>query len=113
MDEWVVGVLLESANAFRLLDRGPASDDTDAVADFVEFWGDKAEVSKRKAVVWTIVEWYCTVLQMRRFADGSIVHAVLWGDPEESATQRWNIPHRCAALHPSVSFYFVLRWSST
>lgn len=54
----VIGLLLNSDNAPRLVDMGPDSQNDAAVAEFREFWGNKSE--------------------LRRFKDGSIVESVVW-----------------------------------
>lgn len=54
----VVGLLLNSDNAPRLVDMGPDSSNDEAVAEFRQFWGNKSE--------------------LRRFKDGSIVESVVW-----------------------------------
>jgi U3 small nucleolar RNA-associated protein 22 len=54
----VVGLLLNSDNAPRLVDMGPDSQNDEAVAEFRKFWGNKSE--------------------LRRFKDGSIVESVVW-----------------------------------
>lgn len=63
-----IGVILDKENSHRRVDRGPDAsaetalgpDGTEAKSDFATFWGPKC--------------------QLRRFQDGSIVEAVVWGD---------------------------------
>lgn len=59
-----VGLLLHGSNAARRLDLGPPADDPAAPA-FRDFWGPAA--------------------QLRRFADGSVMEAVLWDHPPSQA----------------------------
>ncbi|KAJ7183097.1 Nrap protein [Mycena filopes] len=67
-----VGLIHDPHNAFRLVDHGPAADETDpAIAErFREFWGDKAE--------------------LRRFKDGRIIESVVWDI--KSADERSHVP---------------------
>ncbi|KAG8821942.1 hypothetical protein FRC18_011163 [Serendipita sp. 400] len=68
-----LGLVLNPEQAFRLIDRGPAVDaDAASVADFRDFWGEKAE--------------------LRRFTDGAIVECVAW--EVESPHERIYIPSR-------------------
>ncbi|CAN0366032.1 unnamed protein product, partial [Laminaria digitata] len=53
-----VGLIVDSVNAGRLVDKGPPAENGPAARKFREFWGDKSE--------------------LRRFKDGSIVEAVVW-----------------------------------
>ncbi|KAL0578598.1 U3 snoRNP protein [Marasmius crinis-equi] len=55
-----IGLLYDTRHAFRQVDHGPAADESDpsVVEQFLDFWGDKAE--------------------LRRFKDGSIVQSVVW-----------------------------------
>eukprot|EP00798_Chlamydomonas_sp_ICE-L_P031575 gene31575-6769_t len=57
----LVGANVEPTNALRLVDIGPAADDTRAAAKFRAFWGDRSE--------------------LRRFQDGKISEAVFWDLP--------------------------------
>lgn len=67
-----VGIINDPANAFRLVDHGPAAEDTDEVArqEFRDFWGNKAE--------------------LRRFKDGRIVESVVW--EVSTADERMHVP---------------------
>jgi len=65
-----VGLLLDSENHSRLVDKGPSADDKAASTSFRQFWGEKSE--------------------LRRFKDGAIVEAVVW---EESKGAGHLIPH--------------------
>ncbi len=64
----VIGVSINGDTCHRIVDRGPPADDTEASADFVSLWG------KQKA-------------QLRRFKDGAIVHAAVWNEAEENASE--------------------------
>jgi U3 small nucleolar RNA-associated protein 22 len=66
---------LDPEQAPRLVDLGPSAEDKPAAASFRAFWGDKAE--------------------LRRFADGAICEAVVWGDVAPAA--RHTLPGRAAA----------------
>lgn len=57
--EVLVGATLDPTLALRLVDVGPPADDAAAAAKFRAFWGDAAE--------------------LRRFKDGKISEAVVWG----------------------------------
>ncbi|PPQ69344.1 hypothetical protein CVT24_001638 [Panaeolus cyanescens] len=67
-----VGIIHDPTNAFRLVDHGPAAEDTDEVAreEFRDFWGNKAE--------------------LRRFKDGRIVESVVW--EVSTADERMHVP---------------------
>ncbi|GAD99854.1 conserved hypothetical protein [Paecilomyces variotii No. 5] len=56
----LVGILLESKNAHRVIDQGPSAEQKEEAASFREFWGEKSE--------------------LRRFKDGSIVETLVWSD---------------------------------
>lgn len=53
-----LGLLLDSAEAGRLVDQGPSAEDEPACIEFRSFWGDKSE--------------------LRRFKDGAILESVVW-----------------------------------
>lgn len=59
-DEVLLGIRVDAAEAVRLVDMGPAAEDTAAAADFRSFWGAKSD--------------------LRRFPDGRISEAVVWDD---------------------------------
>ena len=56
----VLGISINPDTCHRLVDRGPPADDAEATEAFLNLWG------REKA-------------QLRRFKDGAIVHAVVWG----------------------------------
>lgn len=58
-----LGLLLDSAEAGRLVDQGPSAEDEAACAEFRAFWGAKSE--------------------LRRFKDGAIVESVVWEEPSQ------------------------------
>ena len=61
-----VGILINTAEGTtRRVDRGPSATDEDACAQFTEFWGSKS--------------------RLRRFRDGTIVEAVVWGEHDPGA----------------------------
>ena len=72
MSNITIGLVLNSSNAFRLVDHGPAAadEDTAETAEFREFWGKKAE--------------------LRRFKDGRIVESVVW--EVKNSDERSRIP---------------------
>lgn len=53
-----LGLLVESAEAGRLVDQGPSAEDEPACVEFRTFWGSKSE--------------------LRRFKNGSILESVVW-----------------------------------
>lgn len=55
----LVGIVMDNEKALRSVERGPSPEEEDAADAFVQFWGSD-------------------VAQLRRFRDGSIVHAVAW-----------------------------------
>lgn len=67
-----IGLILNTANAFRLVDHGPAASDqeTAETAEFRTFWGKKAE--------------------LRRFKDGRIAESVVWD--VKNSDERARIP---------------------
>lgn len=67
-----IGLILDTEQAFRLVDHGPAEDspDPEAAKAFQEFWGDKAE--------------------LRRFKDGKITESVVWN--VKTSDERAHIP---------------------
>ncbi|KAJ7116340.1 Nrap protein [Mycena epipterygia] len=71
-DVLYIGLIHDPHNAFRLVDHGPAADESDpAIAErFRDFWGDKAE--------------------LRRFKDGRIIESVVWDI--KSADERSHVP---------------------
>ena len=56
--ETVVGLLINSEQVSRTIDKGPSAEDKQAAAAFRKFWGEKAE--------------------LRRFKDGSILESLVW-----------------------------------
>lgn len=53
-----IGLLINSEQVSRAIDKGPSAEDKHAAAAFRKFWGDKAE--------------------LRRFKDGSIIESLIW-----------------------------------
>ena len=72
LDTIEVGLILDQAQAWRLVDHGPSVDDLEAGQEFKEFWGNKSE--------------------LRRFKDGAIVESVVWD--VNTAEGRAHIPLR-------------------
>jgi U3 small nucleolar RNA-associated protein 22 len=62
-----IGAFVDPQNALRLVDVGPAANDTAAAEKFRGVWGDKSE--------------------LRRFQDGKICEAVVWEVPPDSRHQ--------------------------
>ena len=60
----LVGLLLDSENATRIVDHGPLAEQKEKAASFRSFWGDKSE--------------------LRRFKDGSILESLVWSDQPSS-----------------------------
>jgi U3 small nucleolar RNA-associated protein 22 len=60
----VLGLSLNPETYLRLVDRGPAADDTEKAQAFARFWGD--------------------IAQVRRFQDGAIVQSVVWDQFQKS-----------------------------
>jgi U3 small nucleolar RNA-associated protein 22 len=60
-----IGVILDPAEASRLVDHGPSAEDAEGSKDFQAFWGEKSE--------------------LRRFKDGRILESVVWevGDAQD------------------------------
>jgi U3 small nucleolar RNA-associated protein 22 len=58
----ILGMSVNIEASQRIVDRGPPSDQPSDVQEFLELWGEKA--------------------QLRRFKDGAIVHAVVWNEDD-------------------------------
>jgi U3 small nucleolar RNA-associated protein 22 len=84
-DMIVVGVTLNADTCHRIVDRGPPADDLDATKSFLELWGEK------KA-------------ELRRFKDGAIVHAVVWGSTPTEEEQREEDDDLNAGRSPFIRF---------
>ncbi|KAJ7721723.1 Nrap protein [Mycena maculata] len=71
-DVLYIGLIHDPHNAFRLVDHGPAAEESDpTIAEhFRDFWGDKAE--------------------LRRFKDGRIIESVVWDI--KSTDERSHVP---------------------
>lgn len=67
-----VGLRIDPAQAFRLVDHGPRPEDVEAAASFKAFWGSMSE--------------------LRRFRDGRIVESVVWN--AKGLQERLGIPRR-------------------
>jgi len=63
-----IGLIIDPANAQRLVDRGPSAEDKNAASLFREFWGEKAD--------------------LRRFNDGSIRESVVWSSEKDLIIQQ-------------------------
>ena len=61
-----IGLVLNHENVKRRVDRGPSSNDVTASEEFQAFWGQEK-------------------CELRKFQDGSIVFAVLWGSDSSSS----------------------------
>lgn len=61
----LVGLLMNSENATRLVDHGPSAEEKEAATSFREFWGEKAE--------------------LRRFKDGRIRESLVWSEDSSSS----------------------------
>ncbi|KAG5179918.1 Nrap protein-domain-containing protein [Tribonema minus] len=86
-EELVVGLLLNAESAARAVDCGPSAEDAATAAAFRAFWGTRAE--------------------LRRFKDGAIVEAVVWGGgggagarPREDAVVEEVVRHALARHEP-------------
>jgi U3 small nucleolar RNA-associated protein 22 len=62
-----VGVVLNKDKVHQRVDKGPSADDEAKVVEFKSFWGPKSE--------------------LRRFHDGTIVEAVVWGNSKSTGYQ--------------------------
>ncbi|KAH8359720.1 hypothetical protein KR093_008614, partial [Drosophila rubida] len=64
-----LGLILDPEHAYEVLDKGPsANDDPDGAAEFRKFWGEKSN--------------------LRRFQDGSITEAVVWGAATDAPSRK-------------------------
>mmetsp|Transcript_49331 Transcript_49331/g.107412 ORF Transcript_49331/g.107412 Transcript_49331/m.107412 type:complete len:1079 (+) Transcript_49331:58-3294(+) len=69
----LVGVVLDASKLDRILDRGPAAEESSKVSEFRSLWGpDKVE--------------------LRRFRDGSILECVAWTKPPRSQVESGKSP---------------------
>lgn len=64
----VVGIVLNKERVQLRVDRGPSAENVEEVSAFRSFWGPKS--------------------QLRRFHDGSILEAVIWGEDSMPSTSR-------------------------
>ncbi|GMK59457.1 hypothetical protein CspeluHIS016_0800630 [Cutaneotrichosporon spelunceum] len=87
---FTVGLLLDGAQATRVLDMGPASDNDAGCAEFRQLWGERAE--------------------LRRFKNGAIAESVVWSvaRPEEAAliplrAVQWLLEHHLGASTTPIS----------
>ncbi|BEJ17027.1 hypothetical protein CspHIS471_0604280 [Cutaneotrichosporon sp. HIS471] len=87
---FAVGLLLDGAQATRVLDMGPASDNEAGCAVFRELWGERAE--------------------LRRFKNGAIAESVVWSvpRPEDAAliplrAVQWLLEHHLGASTTPIS----------
>lgn len=87
---FAVGLLLDGAQATRVLDMGPASDKEAECAAFRELWGERAE--------------------LRRFKNGAIAESVVWSvaRPEDAAliplrAVQWLLEHHIGASVAPIS----------
>src|SRR5579862_7566073 len=69
----LVGFLLSSIHAGRVVDHGPPAEARKEAAAFRKFWGEKAE--------------------LRRFKDGSILESLVWSDKESKKPVFQQIVH--------------------
>ncbi|KAL7730970.1 hypothetical protein ACLKA6_014201 [Drosophila palustris] len=64
-----LGLILDPEHAYEVLDKGPAAnEDPNGAAEFRKFWGEKSN--------------------LRRFQDGSITEAVVWGAATDAPSQK-------------------------
>ncbi|EDV49121.2 nucleolar protein 6 [Drosophila erecta] len=64
-----LGLILQPEHAYEVLNKGPASnDDPEGAEEFRRFWGEKSN--------------------LRRFQDGSITEAVVWGTAKDSPAKK-------------------------
>ncbi|KAH8288604.1 hypothetical protein KR054_006082, partial [Drosophila jambulina] len=64
-----LGLILNPEHAYAVLNKGPAAnEDPEGAAEFRRFWGDKSN--------------------LRRFQDGSITEAVVWGTAQDSPAKK-------------------------
>ena len=91
-----IGVSTDASKAARIVDLGPPADETEKVVEFKAFWGSKAEI--------------------RRFADGSIVQAMVW-DQIPTHARGHAVPiavvEHLVALHGDVDPATIIRWDIT
>ncbi|KAH8418447.1 hypothetical protein KR009_004270, partial [Drosophila setifemur] len=64
-----LGLILHPEHAYEVLNKGPAAnEDSEGAADFRRFWGEKSN--------------------LRRFQDGSITEAVVWGAAQDAPSKK-------------------------
>jgi U3 small nucleolar RNA-associated protein 22 len=90
--ELLVAVSLDSANAARAVDHGPAAEQKKEAAAFRKFWGEKAELRRFRdgsileSLVWatnsgmSIIQQILTFLLYRHFGQGAAASAAFSGD---------------------------------
>ncbi|KAL6064808.1 Nucleolar protein 6 [Balamuthia mandrillaris] len=79
-----VGFALDPATASRILDMGPAADQTEAAAEFRRFWGPKSELRRFKdANINEVLVWEC---------DGGARHTILRQMVEYLLERHFSIP---------------------
>ncbi len=67
-----IGLVLDGEQAWRMVEHGPSSQDTEKAEQFRAFWGKMSE--------------------LRRFKDGRVLESVVW--PVTTQASRWAIPRR-------------------
>ncbi|ETS59915.1 hypothetical protein PaG_05887 [Moesziomyces aphidis] len=67
-----IGVVLDGEQAWRMVEHGPSSQETEQAERFRAFWGKMSE--------------------LRRFKDGRVLESVVW--PVTTQASRWAIPRR-------------------
>ncbi|SPO26844.1 uncharacterized protein UTRI_04157_B [Ustilago trichophora] len=67
-----IGLVLDNEQAWRMVEHGPSSQDTEKAEQFRAFWGKMSE--------------------LRRFKDGRVLESVVW--PVTTQASRWAIPRR-------------------
>jgi len=64
-----LGLILQPEHAYEVLNKGPAAnEDPEGAAEFRRFWGEKSN--------------------LRRFQDGSITEAVVWGTAQDAPSKK-------------------------
>ncbi|OZJ05685.1 hypothetical protein BZG36_01432 [Bifiguratus adelaidae] len=89
----LIGLVLNTEAALRLVDHGPDAENTEACAEFRALWGNKAE--------------------LRRFRDGSILESVVWEAKgiEERSLIVSRIVYHLLALHYGLAKDHIQYWA--